>query len=158
MAAASAGLLMYRRKQGSIQVLLVHPGGPFWKNRDAGAWSIPKGEYDPSEDPLEAARREFEEELGFAPRVENPVDLGEVRLKGGKRVRAWAFAGDWDPSLISSNTFCMQWPPKSGIMQEFAEVNRAGWFDLQTARGKINPGQIPFLARLQEALACPASP
>ncbi len=154
MASRSAGLLMYRRKHGRTEVLLAHPGGPLWKNKDFGAWSIPKGEYDRTEDPLEAARREFEEELGFRPQKgDRIIELGETRLKSGKRVRAWAFEGDCDPSLISSNTFRLQWPPKSGKIKEFPEVDRAAWFDLETAREKINPGQIIFIDTLENMLA-----
>ncbi|MBS3732218.1 MAG: NUDIX domain-containing protein [Desulfobacterales bacterium] len=153
MAAVSAGLLMYRRKAGRLEVLLVHPGGPFWKNKDAGAWSIPKGEADPAENLLETARREFAEELGFSPQIENLIDLGEIRQKSGKRVRAWAFEGDLDPDAIVSNTFSMQWPPKYGRTQTFPEVDRAAWLDPATARKKINPGQIPFLGALENLLA-----
>ncbi|MFW6081295.1 MAG: NUDIX domain-containing protein [Desulfosalsimonas sp.] len=154
MTPTSAGLLMYRKKQGRVQVLLVHPGGPFWKNKDAGAWSIPKGEYDPQrEEPMAAARREFEEELGFPPFMENPVELGEIRLKSGKRIRAWAFEGDCDPAAVRCNTFSMQWPPKSTVIKEFYEVDRAEWFDLDRARDKINPGQAGFVDALENILA-----
>lgn len=153
MTVVSAGLLMYRRKAGKLEVLLVHPGGPFWKNKDAGAWSIPKGEADPAADLLETARREFAEELGFSPQIEKPIDLGEIRQKSGKRIRAWAFEGDLDPDAIASNTFSMQWPPKSGRTQTFPEVDRAAWLDPATARKKINPGQIPFLDMLENLLA-----
>ena len=153
MGSVSAGLLMYRGKSGRLEVLLVHPGGPFWKNKDAGAWSIPKGEGGPEEDLLETAGREFAEELGFSPEIEKPIDLGEIRQKSGKRVRAWAFEGDLDPEAIVSNTFSMQWPPKSGRTQTFPEVDRAAWLDPATAREKINPGQIPFLEALENILA-----
>jgi predicted NUDIX family NTP pyrophosphohydrolase len=151
----SAGVLLFRRPgSGELEVLLVHPGGPLWARRDAGAWSIPKGEYDDGEDPLAAARREFEEELGSPPpRGEEPVDLGEVRQKSGKVVRAWALAGDLDPSLISSNAFEMEWPPRSGRRQEFPEVDRAQWFGLDEARAKLNPAQAELIDRLAQALA-----
>jgi predicted NUDIX family NTP pyrophosphohydrolase len=129
-------------------VLLVHPGGPFWAKKDAGAWSIPKGEYvDGEEDPLACARREFEEELG-TPAPGDLVPLGEVRQKSGKRVTAWAAAGDLDPTGVASNTFTMEWPPRSGRMQEFPEIDRAAWFALDEAREKINPAQAAFLDRL----------
>lgn len=147
MAARSAGLIMYRRVAGRLEVLLVHPGGPFWKNKDNGAWSIPKGEYAMDEEPLDAARREFEEELGFSPGGDF-LFLGEIRQKGGKVVTAWAFEGDCDPSAIVSNNFQMEWPPKSGIMKDFPEVDRAGWFDPETAREKINPAQAALIDRL----------
>jgi len=153
MAATSAGILLYRRRGGELEVLLVHPGGPFWARRDAGAWSIPKGEYEPDEDPLAAARREFEEELGTrAP--DGPVeDLGEVRQKGGKLVRAWALAGDLDASATTSNTFELEWPPQSGRLIEVPEVDRAEWFPLERAREKINPAQAELLDRLAGAAA-----
>lgn len=143
---------MYRKKTGTIEVLLVHPGGPLWKNKDQGAWSIPKGEYESCEPPFEAAKREFEEELGFPPPSENFIELGEIRQKNGKRVCAWAVKGDCDPSLISSNTFSMQWPPGSGKTRQFPEVDRAGWFDTDTAREKINPAQTNFIDALENIL------
>lgn len=148
----SAGLLLHRRAAGAAEVLLVHPGGPVWARRDAGAWSIPKGEYEPDEEPLAAARREFAEELGVPPPAGEPVDLGEIRQKSGKRVRAWALAGDLDVAEIHSNTFTMQWPPRSGQVREFPEVDRAQWFGLEEAREKINPAQAELLDRLQAAL------
>ncbi len=151
MAAKSAGLLMYRRAAGRLEVLLVHPGGPLWKNKDVHAWSIPKGEYADDEDPLDAARREFEEEMGFSP-PENEVELGEIRQKGGKRVIAWAVEGDCDPSAIVSSTFTMQWPPKSGKVQEFPEIDRAAWFDPDTAREKLHKGQVTLVDRLLEKI------
>lgn len=147
----SAGLLMYRRRPGGIEVFLVHPGGPFWAKKDAGAWSIPKGEYVSGDDPLQAARREFEEETGMVP-AGKFVEIGSVKQAGGKTVTAWAFEGDCDPATIHSNTFAMEWPPKSGRQQEFPEVDRAGWFDLRTAEEKILKGQIDFLRRLAERL------
>ena len=135
---------MYRVRQGAIEFLLVHPGGPFWQKKDAGVWSVPKGELQASEDPLAAARREFEEELGFKPDG-NFLPLTPIKQKSGKLVRAWAFAGDCDTSACKSNTFQMEWPPRSGRMQEFPEVDRAEWFALQEAREKLNPAQIPLL-------------
>jgi predicted NUDIX family NTP pyrophosphohydrolase len=149
----SAGILLHRRAGSGLEVLLVHPGGPFWSRRDAGAWSIPKGEYSADEDPLDAARREFAEELGSEPPAGQPADLGEVRQKAGKVIRGWALAGDLDASEIHSNTFTLEWPPRSGRMNEFPEVDRAEWFDLDRAREKINPAQAAFLDRLAEAAA-----
>ncbi len=139
---------MYRHREGQVEVLLVHPGGPFWAKKDAGAWSIPKGEVDPAEDELATARREFEEELGFLPQGEF-IPLETVKLKSGKIVRAWAFEGDCDPRAIKSNTFTMEWPPRSGKKQEFPEIDRAAFFTLEEARKKINPGQVEFLNDLQ---------
>jgi predicted NUDIX family NTP pyrophosphohydrolase len=146
----SAGLVLYRRASDGLEVLLVHPGGPFWTNKDAGAWSIPKGEYEPDDDPLAAARREFEEELGSAPPDGATVELGEVRQKSGKLVCAWALEGDLDATAAHSNTFTVEWPPRSGRMQDFPEVDRAEWFALDAAREKINPAQGPFLDRLAD--------
>jgi predicted NUDIX family NTP pyrophosphohydrolase len=134
-------------------VLLVHPGGPLWARRDAGAWSIPKGEYDDGEEPLAAARREFEEELGTAPPDGDAAELGEVRQKSGKFVRAWAIAGDLDPATAVSNTFELEWPPRSGRRIEVPEVDRAEWFALDAAREKLNPAQVVLLGRLAEVLA-----
>jgi len=148
MPASSAGILLYRRRGDRLEVLLVHPGGPFWARRDQGAWSIPKGEYAAGEDPVAAARREFAEELGAEP-PEGPVeDLDEVRQKAGKRVHAWALEGDLDAAAIESNTFELEWPPRSGRMIEVPEVDRAEWFTLERAREKINPAQTEFLDRL----------
>jgi predicted NUDIX family NTP pyrophosphohydrolase len=150
----SAGLLVYRQSDDGIEVLLVHPGGPFWAKKDDGAWSVPKGEYEPSEDPLEVALREFEEELGSAP--PDPADarpLGELRQSSGKVVTAWAVEGDVDVRGVRSNTFEMEWPPRSGRTQEFPEVDRAGWFDPDEARRKLLRGQVGFLDRLAEQLA-----
>lgn len=152
MTRQSAGLLLYRRRAGRLEVFLVHPGGPFWKNKDEGAWSIPKGEYSIGEDPLAAARREFQEETGFA--VEGDfIPLTPVTQAGGKVVQAWAVAGDCDPQKIRSNTFTLEWPPKSGKIREFPEVDRAGWFDLDTARKKINKAQAMFLDELEKLLS-----
>jgi predicted NUDIX family NTP pyrophosphohydrolase len=146
----SAGILLYRRRAGELEVLLVHPGGPVWARRDLGAWSIPKGEYEEPEDPLEAARREFEEELGTVAPDGDVLELGEVRQKSGKLVRAWAMAGDLDAERIMSNTFTMQWPPRSGRLREFPEVDRAQWFALAQARERINPAQVALIDRLEE--------
>lgn len=148
--ARSAGLLLYRLEGAEPEVLLAHMGGPFWARKDAQAWSIPKGEYRPDEDALAAARREFEEEMG-SPAPDAPVvPLGEVRQAGGKVITAWAMAGDFDPSRLRSNTFALEWPPRSGRLREFPEVDRADWFDLKTARQKLVRGQLPFLDRLME--------
>jgi predicted NUDIX family NTP pyrophosphohydrolase len=146
----SAGLLLYRRRRdGELEVLLAHPGGPFWAKKDDGAWSIPKGEYGPDEDPRRVAAREFEEEIGVAPpTTDTAVSLGEVRLSSGKRVSAWALEGDLEVDEVRSNTFPMEWPPRSGKIEEFPEVDRAGWFDLRTARRKLTKGQVPFIDRL----------
>jgi predicted NUDIX family NTP pyrophosphohydrolase len=149
----SAGILLHRGEPAGLEVLLVHPGGPIWAKRDLGAWSIPKGEHGTEEDPLAAARREFEEELGQPPPGGDAVDLGEVRQKSGKRVHAWALEGDLDPSAISSNSFTMQWPPRSGTVREFPEVDRAQWFSIEQARAKINPAQGELLDRLLARLA-----
>jgi predicted NUDIX family NTP pyrophosphohydrolase len=149
----SAGILLHRRRGETLEVLLVHPGGPTWARRDAGAWSIPKGEYAEGEDPLAAARREFEEELGVAPAEGDVEDLGEIRQRAGKRVRAWALAGDLDAGAIVSNTFELEWPPRSGRVIEVPEVDRAEWFGLDLAREKVNPGQVPLLDRLEALLS-----
>lgn len=148
----SAGILLHRAGGEGLEVLLVHPGGPLWARRDDGAWSIPKGEHEPAEDPLAAARREFQEELGVAPPAGEPRDLGEIVQKSGKLVRAWALGGDLDVTLVSSNTFELEWPPRSGRMREFPEVDRAQWFTLATAREKINPAQVALLERLEQPL------
>jgi predicted NUDIX family NTP pyrophosphohydrolase len=148
----SAGLLMYHPRgesMDSIEVLLVHPGGPYWKNKDDGAWTIPKGEVDPGEELLEAAIREFSEETGLTP--DGPFGtLGAVKHKSGKTVHVWAFPGDCDPGQIRSNTFELEWPPKSGRKQEFPEVDRAAFFELAAARHKILPAEQPLLDRLEE--------
>lgn len=152
MSAQSAGLLVYRRRDATLEVLLVHPGGPFWQKRDDGAWSIPKGEVAENEADMEVARREFHEELGVAAPDGEFSPLGEVRQKGGKVVRAWAIAGDLDVSRLRSNTFQIEWPPRSGKMRQFPEVDRAGWFDLETARRKMLTAQREFLDRLEGVL------
>ena len=149
MPAPSAGILMYRRAGRSIEVLLVHPGGPFWRNKDTGAWSIPKGEIEPGEDPAAAAQREFREELGSATGQQLRA-LGEIQQRGGKRVIAFTMEGNLDASAISSNIFEIEWPPKSGRRQRFLEVDRAEWFDLDNARVKILASQQPLLDRLKE--------
>lgn len=153
MAAESAGLVLYRVRDGKTAVLLVHPGGPFWKRRDEGVWSIPKGEIERGEAPLDVARREFQEELGMPPPDGDLAPLGSIRQAGGKVVHAWASPGDVDVSDISSGTFTIEWPPRSGRMQEFPEVDRAAWFDLATARRMILPAQSSFLDRLEERLS-----
>ena len=147
----SAGLLMYRRSADSLEVLLVHPGGPFFAKKDEGAWSIPKGLAEDAEDLAAAAVREFVEETSFDGRAE--LELGEVRLKSGKRVVAWAFEGDADPDALASNTFELEWPPRSGRTRSFPEVDRAGWFGLDEARRKVNPAQVPLLERLVQRLS-----
>lgn len=141
---------MFRRTGSQPEVFLVHPGGPFWRKKDAGAWSIPKGLVDAGEEPFEAARREFAEETGIRPAAQF-IDLGEAKQPGGKVVRAWAFEGDCSPR-ISSNTFSMEWPPKSGRFQQFPEVDRGEWFSLEAARKRMNRGQVVFLERLLTAL------
>ena len=148
----SAGLLLYRGEGTALEVLVVHPGGPFWRRRDAGAWSIPKGECGPDEAPLDAARREFTEELGAPLPPGDPIDLGQVRLKSGKRIQAWALAGDLDADAVTSNTFTVEWPPGTGQMQEFPEVDRAGWFGPAAAREKLNPAQAALVDRLEAIL------
>jgi predicted NUDIX family NTP pyrophosphohydrolase len=151
MAVPSAGILLFRRRGGELQVLLVHPGGPFWADRDLGAWSIPKGEYG-QEDPLAAARREFAEELGSPAPHGRMIDLGEVRLKSGKRVRAWGLEGDLDAATARSNTCEIEWPPRSGRKLEIPEVDRAEWFELAEAGQRINSAQAALLERLVEQL------
>jgi predicted NUDIX family NTP pyrophosphohydrolase len=149
----SAGLLLYRLREGALEVLLVHPGGPLWARRDEGAWSIPKGEHQPGEDSLAAARREFAEELGQSPPDTAAQDLGEVRLRSGKRIRAFALAGDLDASAIASNTCEIEWPPRSGRRIEIPEVDRAEWFVPDEARRRLNPAQAPLIDRLERELA-----
>jgi predicted NUDIX family NTP pyrophosphohydrolase len=145
----SAGLLMYCVRGDRMEVLLVHPGGPFWMRKDAGAWSLPKGEVGSGEDALEAAKREFEEETGFHPEGEF-LPLGEVVQKGGKVFRAWAFEGDCNPASFKSNTFTMEWPPRSGKTQEFPEIDRGEFFPLEEAKKKINPAQLDLIDALEQ--------
>lgn len=149
MAKLSAGLLMFRWNGDTLEVLLVHPGGPFWAKKDAGVWSIPKGEYAETEDPLSAAQREFKEETGFTATGEL-LPLGDLTQPSGKIVRAWAFEGDCDASRSRSNTFSMEWPPKSGRIREFPEVDRAAWFSIEVARTRLLKGQLGFLDELIE--------
>ena len=148
----SAGLLMHRFRAGHLEVLLAHPGGPFWTNKDEGAWTIPKGLVDEGEDHLATAKREFEEELGTKPNAQEFLPLGEVRQKGGKTVVAWTFEGDLDPATIKSNTFKAEWPPRSGQWRTYPEVDRAGFFSIDEARTKINQAQAEFLSRLETLL------
>jgi predicted NUDIX family NTP pyrophosphohydrolase len=151
MAKQSAGLLMYRMRDGKCEVLLVHPGGPYWARKDLGVWSIPKGEYTDAEDPFEVAKREFREETSFTA-AGDFIPLEQRKQAGGKVVTAWAFEGDCDASSIESNTFTMEWPPRSGQRREFPEVDRAGWFPLDVAKEKILSGQAGFLEELDEIL------
>ena len=148
----SAGLLLYRITDGEPELLLVHPGGPFWARKDAGVWSLPKGEYTDGDDPRAAALREFEEETGTAPPAGELVELGSVTQKNRKQVTAWAAEGDLDAGAIRSNTFTMEWPPRSGRTREFPEVDRAGWFGPEEAREKLNPAQAAFVDRLLDLL------
>ena len=151
MTKRSAGLLMFRRKGAEAEVFLVHPGGPFWAAKDAGAWMIPKGEYAEGEDPLDSAKREFREETGFEPRGEF-MELGTFKQSGGKLVTAWAFEGDCDPAALVSNTCQIEWPPRSRRMIEIPEVDRGAWFALNAARTAILKSQLPFLDALVQAL------
>jgi predicted NUDIX family NTP pyrophosphohydrolase len=152
MAKTSAGLLMYRRRDGRLEVLLVHLGGPFWKKKDRGAWFIPKGEINPGEEELTAAQREFQEETGLVPGGRY-MPLGGVKHKGGKIVVAWAFAGDCDPASLRSNTFEMEWPPKSGKMARFPEIDRAEFFSVEVAQEKMHTAEFEFVPRLEKKLA-----
>ena len=148
----SAGLLLYRDRGGRLEVMLVHPGGPFWARRDDGAWSIPKGELEDGDDGPACARREFEEETGSALPPGPLVELGTIRQGSGKIVEAWAVEGDLDAAAIRSNTFELEWPPRSGQRRSFPEVDRAGWFSLDAARDRLNAAQGAFLDRLREAV------
>ena len=145
----SAGLLLYRVRDGELEVFIAHMGGPYWANKDEGAWSIVKGEYEDGEEPLAAARREFLEETGSSPPDGPTVELGEVRQSSGKRIVAWAIEGDFDPGGVVSNTFSIEWPPRSGRQQQFPEIDRAAWFDTTTAREKLVKGQVPFIDALE---------
>ena len=149
----SAGLLLHRRGEDGPQVLLVHPGGPFFARKDLGVWSIPKGEYEEGDDPLTAALREFEEETGTAVAGEDAVDLGSIVQRAGKVVSAWALEGDLDATAIRSNTFTMQWPPRSGRTAEFPEVDRAEWFGVEEAKRRLVPAQAELVDRLVQALS-----
>jgi predicted NUDIX family NTP pyrophosphohydrolase len=144
----SAGILLYRRRGAQAEVLLVHPGGPFWSKKDLGAWFIPKGELEGDEDALAAARREFREELGHAPPAGEPLSLGSVKNKSGKQIFAWALEGDLDLATVKSNTFSLEWPPRSGKMQEFPEVDQASFFSLAEAAVKLHAAEVPLLERL----------
>jgi predicted NUDIX family NTP pyrophosphohydrolase len=147
---------MFRRREGAVDVLLVHPGGPFWARKDAGAWSIPKGEYEQPDDPLDSAKREFNEETGFSA-SEPLFPLGTLKQPGGKKVTAWAFEGDCDPRSFVSNSFEMEWPPKSGKLESFPEVDRVEWFDTREARRRILAGQAPFIDELEKIVLGRAS-
>jgi predicted NUDIX family NTP pyrophosphohydrolase len=147
MAKRSAGILLYRRRSGALEVFLAHPGGPFWAKKDLGAWTIPKGEIDEGEDPLEVAKREFAEEIGVDIEGEFRA-LTPVRQKGGKLVLAWAVEGDCDPANVRSNVFSMEWPPKSGKQAKFPEVDRAEWFTIDEAMARILPAQVPLIDQL----------
>ena len=144
----SAGLLLYRENSGGLEVLLVHPGGPFWQKRDDGAWTIPKGEFDDDEDPLKAARREFEEETGTAPPDGEFLALKPIKQPSGKTVYAWAIDGDFDPANLRSNMFPVEWPPNTGKLQQFPEIDRAAWLTPEIAKRKILTGQVPFIDQL----------
>ena len=148
----SAGLLLYRIREGRLEVFIGHMGGPFWATKDEAAWSIPKGEFADGEEPYAAARREFTEETGSPPPAGDPLELGEVRQPNGKRVVAWALEGDFDPATVKSNSFSIEWPPGSGDRQEFPEIDRAEWFDAATARRKLVRGQVPFVQLLERRL------
>jgi predicted NUDIX family NTP pyrophosphohydrolase len=153
----SAGILLFRRHRGELDVLLAHPGGPFWAKKDAGAWSIPKGLIEPTEDHLAAAVREFEEEIGFRP--DGPfISLDSVRQKAGKVIHAWACEGDVDPASTKSNLVSIEWPPGSGRQFEFPEVDKCQWFGLAEARAKLNPAQVDFIERLEKAVALTPQP
>ncbi|MFB3788920.1 MAG: NUDIX domain-containing protein [bacterium] len=151
MTKPSAGILLYRRRGETVEVFLVHPGGPFWAKKDEGAWSIPKGELSPGEDPLAAAKREFQEETGLSLQGAL-LPLTPVKLASGKLIHAWAMEGDCDPRAVRANTFVMEWPPRSGLKKEFPEIDRADWFPAGPALKKIGKGQIPFLLELQRLL------
>ena len=154
----SAGLLLYRWTANRFEVLLAHPGGPFHARRDLGAWTLPKGETDPGEALIDVARREFAEETGHAPPGGEPIDLGEIFQKSGKRVVAWALEGDLDPAQATSNTFELEWPPRSGRRTTFPEIDRVAWYDLSDARQRLKQAQVPFLDRLAAALGLPEAP
>ena len=151
MSVHSGGILLYRYREDRLQVMLVHPGGPLWAKKDEGAWSIPKGLFEPHEGPLDAARREFREETGVA--VDGAfIELGELKQSSGKVIHAWAVEGDMDTAQIESNTFALEWPKHSGLLREYPEIDRGGWFDVEVARKKLVKGQAEFLDRLIERL------
>lgn len=149
----SAGLLPWRRRAGALEVLLGHHGGPYFARKDLGSWTVIKGEFEPGEAALDVARREFREETGFEAPDGDLIDLGEIRQKGGKTVIAWAVEADLDPTQAASNTFDLEWPPGSGLIQAFPEIDRVEWFDLPTARAKVKAAQIPLLERLASAIS-----
>jgi predicted NUDIX family NTP pyrophosphohydrolase len=148
----SAGLLLWRRNRGELEVLLAHMGGPFWVKKDHGHWTIPKGEIEPGEEAHAVALREFAEETGQAPPVGPFIQVGEIRQKSGKRVLAWAVEGDLDPAVAQSNTYEMEWPPRSGRIESFPEIDRVEWFGMDEARRRLKAAQVPFLDRLEERL------
>jgi predicted NUDIX family NTP pyrophosphohydrolase len=152
----SAGLVLFRWREGALEVLLIHPGGPYWSKKDDGAWSIPKGLYKAGEDARLAAEREFEEETGHRPEGER-IALGEIKLPSGKRLAVWAVEGDFDLALFKSNAFRLEWPPRSGHVQEFPEADRAAWFPAADAKRKITKGQVPILERLFARLGLPTA-
>ena len=152
----SAGILLYRRRSGQVEVLLVHLGGPFWRKKDDGAWFIPKGELEAGEDPLQAARREFREELGSEPPEGEPLALGTVKNKSGKLIYAWALEGELELATFQSNTFTLEWPPRSGQMREFPEIDRAAFFELPDAEQKLHQAELPLLERLRALLSGPS--
>jgi predicted NUDIX family NTP pyrophosphohydrolase len=152
MGKVSAGLLMYRKRNQQLEVLLVHLGGPFWAKKDAGAWFVPKGEVNPGEDELAAAKREFQEETGLPP-GSDLLPLGSVKHKSGKTVSAWTFEGDCDPATVRSNTFLLEWPPRSGKTREFPEIDRAAFFTVEAAREKMHPTEFVFVTRLLKAVS-----
>jgi predicted NUDIX family NTP pyrophosphohydrolase len=150
----SAGILLYHFREGNLELFLVHPGGPFWARKDRAAWSIPKGEYEEGEDPLEAAKRELAEETGI--QLDSPlIDLGELRQPSGKIVHAWAASQDCAPSAISSNRFTLEWPPNSDNLQEFPEIDRAAWYPTSVAKSKLHKGQVGFISKLRQMLGLP---
>jgi predicted NUDIX family NTP pyrophosphohydrolase len=149
----SAGILLFRGRQGRLELLLAHQGGPFWRTKDLGHWTIPKGEVEPGEALLDVARREFAEEVGLEIEFTDDLPLGEITQKSGKVVVAWAVEGDLDPTLAHSNTFSMEWPPRSGRVEVFPEIDRVEWFDAAEARERMKAAQVPFIDRLEAALA-----
>jgi len=153
MAKQSAGILLYRQRPGRpVEVLLAHPGGPYWARKDKAAWSLPKGEFEDGEEPLSAAKREFSEETGMKLGEADFTELGTVKMSSGKVIYAWALEGDFDVTKLASNTFSMEWPPKSGQQEKFPEVDRAAWFTLPEAAMRLHPSQVAFLERMAEKL------